>query len=488
MNLLCLLTLGTGSASWAWVVSGTVRDPNGVPIFNLDVNVRDSESGVILPIADSTDNNGFYNLTVPTGTYDFIYLPLPEEGLATLTIWEVSVLSNATIDAQMPVSAVLSGRVENSGGVGIADVDLDVDDALTGRRIETPDDNTDGNGNFSIFVPEGFLNVMYEAPVGSGYADGVIWSLVVNHDLNFDVALSNGWEISGRVTNPQGAGVANADIDVDDAATGERLHTSHDNTDANGYYSIMVPTGTYDITYEPPAVVSLAARQISSQTINGNRVINQTLQTGYSVTGTIRDGGNSPVPNCDVDVLDSGSGQVIPTPQDNSDESGFYQVVVPAGTYNFVYQPPQGSGIGEATIPNVTINQNRVQNATLPLLFIQEIVLEPSRASIFPGDQLLEGITIFNHDTQSRRVQVTLNALLPNGNVFPILPPFPTNGVNLNPGGQAGGTLPITVPPNAPGGLEATLRGYILDFSQGDTLNLDTTDVKILDANNLPPF
>ncbi len=473
------------TAPWGYEVSGIVTDQGSNPVYNADIDVADSFTNeVLLTPNDNTDLTGFYSVLVPEGVFNFIYTPRPEDSLATLTLWDVQVLSDMTLDVTMPLSVRLSGWVKNEGGSGIFNVDLDVDDAFTGRRIQTPDDNTDQNGFYSIIVPVGFLDIMYEAPIGSGYADNAIWDLVVNRDLNLDVTLKNGQEISGTVTTSQGQGVPNVDLDVDNSITGERLHTSHDNTDFAGNYSIMVPTGTYDILFEPPEGIPLAAWRIESRVINGNTVINQVLPAGNSLSGTISDDDGLPVDNCDVDVIDVNTGNTIPTPRDNSDDKGNYQVYIPAGIYDIVYQPVPESGVGEDSILGVVVTQNLIRNINLPFLFNQAVTLSPGEVSIFPGDQLFETIQLFNNDTQSRRVQVKLDAFLPGGGSIPILPPFPPNGVNLPSGGQVQGILPISVPPLAPANLEVKLKGFILDFNQGSTLNVDSTSVKILDPSN----
>jgi len=469
---------------WGVEISGTVTDPSGNPVENVDIDVVDSGTGdVLLTPSDNTDVTGHYSVLVPEGLYNVVYTPRPDDSLSTLTLWEVYVQADTTLDVTLPMTVILWGWVKNELGQGIANVDLDVDDALTGRRIPTSNDNTDDTGFYSIFVPEGLLDVMYEPDPGSGYADNAIWDLVVNHDLNLDITVENGVQITGTVTS-NGQPVPNLDLDVDDSATGRRLHTPHDNTDSGGNYNVTVPTGTYDISYEPSPGQPVAARVISGQVISGNTVLNQNLPVGYTISGTITDDGGSPVGNCDIDVIDSGTQELIPTPGDNSDSNGDYIVTVPAGTYDMLFQPPGESGVGEGAIPGVTVGGNIVRNKVLPRLFDQAVGMSPVNASVFPGDQIFEDITLYNNDTQARRVQVRLDVILPGGGSLPILPPYPPNGVNLPGGAQVGGTLPVAVPGAAPPNLEVTLKGLILDFNQGDTLNVDSTGVRILDPND----
>lgn len=470
---------------WGYEVSGRVTSSQGNAVVGLDIDVRDSFTKVILPTpSDNTGPQGYYMVTVPEGTFDFIYTPNLNDNLPTHTVWEVYIHADTTIDVTLPQPAVLSGRVRNQNGAGIPNVDLDVDDALTGRRIRTQSDNTDSNGDYSIVVPRGFLHVLYEPPMGSGYADDAIWNLVVNHDLDFDVTLSGGWQVSGYVVDPNGVGVPNVDLDLDVSSTGARIHTSHDNTDATGYYEIMVPSDTYDIYFEPPEGAPLVGKLLESQTVNGNRIINRSLEAGFFVSGTVTAQGGEPVASCDLDVTDAGSGQIVFTPRDNTDAQGYYSIVVPAGTFDFLYEPPVESGAGEASLQDVPVNDDMVQNIALPNTHNQAIALSPEGASIFPGDVLKESITVFNNALQARRIQVSVAAILPNGNALPVLDPFPPNGLNLAAGGTRQGNLSIPVPQGAPADLRVTLKGFILDYQEGDTLGVDSTMVVVLDPNN----
>ena len=474
---------------WGMQVTGIITDSFGAPVVNLDIDVIDTVTNELQQTpTDQTDGSGAYSIIIAEGTYDFIYTPDWRDSMTTYTLWDVPVHSDTTMNVQMPRSIDLSGFVRNEGGTGIPNVDLDVHDAATGRMIRTPADNTFSDGSFLIHVWPGVWNVDFEPPRNDPYADNVIYGLVVNHDLTLNITLKNGMTISGLVTNPLDQGVPNVDLDVDDVATGARLWTSHDNTDSNGNYTIKVPPGLYNIMFEDATdSVHLAPVEIDSVQITGNTVINQALPWGHLITGVIRDDNNSPVKGCMVQLLDSGTGRPVYTPSNLSHGDGSYQIRAASGTYDIAYLPTPESGVQGTVVPSVLIVSDQVRDVTLQRTFNQAVTLMPTLASIFAGDQLFEEIMLYNNDTQARRVQVRLDALLPGGGSVPILPPFPTNGVNLPGGAQAGGTLPIAVPSGAPPNLEVTLQGLILDYNLGDTLNVDSTDVRILDPNNPAP-
>ena len=196
------------------------------------------------------------------------------------------------------------------------------------------------------------------------------------------------------------------------------------------------------------------------------------------------DTNGNPVEHVDLDADDVSTSIRLHTSEDNTGADGSYLIMVPAGTFDFVFQPLPETGAGEDTIINVTISGSTVLNSTLPFLYNQAISLSCEDLSVFPGDQLVEEISIFNNDISSKRVQVSVSAFLPNGNDLPVLRPFPHNGVNLGSGAQRDGNLSIPVPGGAPTDFNIMLKGFILDFNQGDTLNVDSTAVTILDLLN----
>ncbi|MGH8004511.1 MAG: carboxypeptidase-like regulatory domain-containing protein, partial [Limisphaerales bacterium] len=73
------LSLGFSGSSWAqFFLSGKITDPNGVGVFNVDIDMFDSNTGDPIGLfADSTDSMGNYNLDppfgLPAGTYDIAF-------------------------------------------------------------------------------------------------------------------------------------------------------------------------------------------------------------------------------------------------------------------------------------------------------------------------------------------------------------------------------------------------------------------------------
>ena len=72
-------------------------------------------------------------------------------------------------------------------------------------------------------------------------------------------------------------------------------------------------------------------------------------------------GPSGPVQNADFDVVDVVTDLELFTPGDNTDASGFFDFVVPAGLFNFEVCPPAGALLVGAELENVTITGGSVR-------------------------------------------------------------------------------------------------------------------------------
>ncbi len=346
--LILLAGLGFSGISRAqFFLSGQITDPNGTGVFNVDIDMWDSNTGnPIGLLADSTDASGNYNLDppfgLPAGTYDIAFKPPAGSGLAPVLNRNYVLSGDQVLNDTVPFGFTLSGFVRDTGGTGIPDADLNVDDELTGERVYTPTDNSDASGFYSVVIPAGVYTLTYRPPQGEKLVPVEIRGVVFNANQTRDVILEPGFLVSGRVEDNQGQPVVDADLDFDVSANGAPVVTPNDNTNSNGDYQIIVPAGTYDITVEPQKVDKLVAGQrLSIAITNDTNNMDFVLDPGFYLSGLVRRAGNlTPVAGANIDVDDAATGRTIPTPGDNTDASGQYQVVVPAGNLNITVEPP----------------------------------------------------------------------------------------------------------------------------------------------------
>ncbi|MCI0330420.1 MAG: carboxypeptidase regulatory-like domain-containing protein [candidate division Zixibacteria bacterium] len=362
-----------GSVSAQFFLSGKISNPNGVGVFNVDIDMFDSNTGdPIGLLADSTDSMGNYNLDppfgLPAGTYDIAFKPPAGSGLAPVINRGYVFSGNQVLNDTVPFGFTLSGFVRDINGNGLANIDLNVDDELTGQRVFTPGDKTDFTGFYSLVLQSGLYTLTYRPVSGEKLVAAEFKGVVFNSTQTRDVILQPGFFVSGRVQDNNGQPVVDADLDFDISSTGERVPTPNDNTNEGGDYQVVVPAGTYNITVEPQVSDKLVAGKIFSFVVSNDiNNVNFTLQPGFFLSGTVRRASNmTVVAGVDIDVEDTITGLKIPTPGDATDAAGFYQTVVPAGGFNVVFQPPAATGLASVESLRVTVSTDRTLDANLP--------------------------------------------------------------------------------------------------------------------------
>jgi hypothetical protein len=186
--------------------------------------------------------------------------------------------------------------------------------------------------------------------------------------------------LSGFVRGPDGAPVANADLDFNNSITGERLVTPGDNTDADGFYSVCVLPGVYDVAWAPPPGTRLLGhrRLAVDLTTEPGLELEVVFAEGLVVTGQVWDLDGNPVPGVDIDV-DRIEGGRLYTPGDNTDATGAYRIVVPEGTHRFRFEPPRGSRLRGAEVDSVEVALDRSLYLVLePGILLAGRVTDPS--------------------------------------------------------------------------------------------------------------
>lgn len=174
--------------------------------------------------------------------------------------------------------------------------------------------------------------------------------------------------VRGFVMDANGNPVADADLDFDDAVTGERIITPGDNTDPTGFYTVWVLPRVYHISYAPPPATNLMGKRFYNVDLTSGQdtVINVTLEFGNVISGSVMDSFGSPIGGIDLDADMLSTGQRIYTPDDNSDSlTGAYWIVVPSETYRIRFQPPAGTRWLGAQLDSVPVFADTVINATL---------------------------------------------------------------------------------------------------------------------------
>jgi len=442
----------------AWIVSGQVTDAlTGLGIANVDLDFEDDATGnIIFTPGDNTDVNGFYAATVPTGTYRVFFNAPAGSNYFDDRADNVTVVSNQTLNMALVPGVIVSGYVKDTNGIGLPNVDLNFYNSATGENLGYANDNTDAAGFYSVIVDRNLTyDVLYRPSQGDNHvafqADGVV--VGTSNIVRPDVILAAGFAVTGSVLRKSNnAPVFDADIDVKNSVTGQMVTLGFDNTDANGLYQVVLAAGTYDLIAMPLAGQGLAG-EVQPNVVVGSSMTAPAilLPNGFTLSGVVRDGANAPVFDANLDVIDVARGVEIPTSGDHTTVTGAYSVVVGAGVYDLIYNPPPAMAAAAAVVRNKVIVGNTVQ----PIVFLLPgfVVSGTVRRA--------GGATVANSDIDA--VQTS------DGFVYP----------TLNDDSGPGGAYSIRVP--------AGSYRFVADPPAGSGLVADTV-VAVISANTVVNF
>ncbi len=336
--------------STAAVLSGVVVDEAGAGVGNVDIDVIDQCTGEnLFLVNDRTAADGSYAVVVPNGTHDVHYTPPSGSTLAGNAQRGVVVTGDVDLGTTvLHPGLVVSGVVVDSVGTGIAGVDLQFIDSATRERIFVSNRTTDATGAYSVRIASGTYDVQYKPAATTTFLTAERKDLVVQSDVTgLSDTLLTGLQISGTVIEEaSGLPVRNVDLDAIDLCTGRKVATAHDNTDINGVFSIYVPSGTYLITFDPPACSTLAAERRSGVVVDVDTNLGDIpLLDGVPVTGRVLDPGGQPVERARLKFYIAGGGGRQEAARDRTAIDGTFEIRVPLETYNINVEPPQGADL-----------------------------------------------------------------------------------------------------------------------------------------------
>lgn len=275
--------LGTITLPAGFLVEGRTLNAIGQPVADVSVKVFDSASGAVVYIPHSTtDALGEFKFAVPSGTYDIVFDTSALVGplLAPAQRFATSVTGALDLgDVTLPNGFVLSATCKRSNGTGILGVDVDVVDTATGNLLYTPGDGSDALGFVDVVVPAGTFDVQFQIDPATKIVSRELLATVVTGTTNLGtLTFVNGFFLSGTVTaTATGLPVAAVDVDVIDPVNGSEVYLVNDNSSASGTYQVVVPAGTWNVDFDPPLALDLAAKLVTGVFVNADKVQHATL-------------------------------------------------------------------------------------------------------------------------------------------------------------------------------------------------------------------
>jgi len=357
-----------------------LTDTSGVPLPGIDLDLISVTSGATIALSqDFSGVDGSFSTgicgVVPAGLYEVRFSPPTGSPIFSAT---VETFIGSSIDlGTIPLETGfrVTGVVVGEFGNPIEEADLKFTDSLTGTLVQFSGEATAQDGSFSVLVTTGVFDIEFRQtattqPIGV-YVPVLLPEQVISADLAVGtIVLRDGYELSGTITDQVGLPLLGADIDVRDSSTGIEILLSNDVTNLMGEFSVLVPTGTWELEIEPPTGTSLVAQLllVDLQTPAPFSIGIVSLPLGVSVFGTVEDSLGSPVPNVDLDFLISASGLEIPTADDNADFAGNFSVTVVPDTYDIQFKPSFPTGFAPTVLELISITSpTNLGSVVLPI-------------------------------------------------------------------------------------------------------------------------
>lgn len=377
---LCLATprLHAQCTPTSWVLTGTVTDSAGVGIAGVDIDVTNLATGLQVNLSqDFTLFDGSFSLVicqvVPSGFYDIRFQPPASEPFFDLVLQTVSLSGSGDLGSIVLEDAgIIEGRVVDETGLPLPFVDLDFFDPISGQATVFSGDFSDDLGLFQVKVTPAFWDVRFSATAStstSALVPVLLSDVAIFDSVDIgDVILRDGYILSGTVLNSGGSVVVDADIDVRDVITGDKILTPGDNTNGAGVFNVLAPAGDWQLEIDPPQGSQLVSSlTLFNLPLGGTNLGSLVLEDGFSVVGTVVNSTGQVVPETDLDFIISATQIEIPTAHDNANSSGDFSVQVVPDTYDIAFRPRFVSGLAPLVVPAVVVAANTdMGNVTLP--------------------------------------------------------------------------------------------------------------------------
>lgn len=368
-GLAIALPLSRASAD---TLTGQLVDSQGVGLAGIDIDVEEMATGDPVTINNgATGPGGIFNVTLPAGNFRVIFKPPapPASDLLVEVVENVLVSGTTGLGiVTMDSGFVISGTVVGPTSLPVVGVDLDVVVAGTSVQVPQTSDDTGAGGQFAVTVPAGNYEVRFDtSPVASPLLAPTEIPLAVSADVSLGaVQLQTGFRVVAVVRRPNGTPVQGVDLDAEDSLTGEGLYTPGDDTDGVGFVDIVVPAGTYDIELCAPTAERLVTQVLQGVVVSGQTNLGiLVMQNGVLLSGRVTSPAGVGLADVDLDVRLPGTQVGLPTCRDDSDDLGFYAVVVPTGTFDLEYEPRLEAPFCTKNVLSVAVPGDTVLDVTL---------------------------------------------------------------------------------------------------------------------------
>ena len=329
----------------------------------------------------------------PAENYSLTLVP---ETLAAMHVDSLDVAAGQTISLEWTLGfgSSVSGRVTDLEGRGLADVEIEAvqNPFMFGQGgLEVRETETDEQGRYTLAaVRPGKVVLRYEA---EGYLDRNVKLELADGQVltGQDVQLDAGSAIAGRVTWPDGTGVADVEVEVEfdpsfmggmEAFNAMRGASGEGDTDAEGNFRVTgLGKGPFVVTVEAERDEDADGREwrarASAVKPDGEDLL-LVLEPPMGVAGRVVDDLGDPVTAFSVHARTKTSGMIQGLGAETADgsfeheEGRFFLEGLRTGTWEILAHQP-GYGLGQT------------QDLVMPALDGEELVLVLERAASIAG-------------------------------------------------------------------------------------------------------
>jgi hypothetical protein len=365
------------NVAYPYRISGKVSRSGGVGLLGVTVEVfmAGGASSATYTAADGT-----YQVSVPAGDFNLCFDASALAGgpylngfyksavrgnwtgtLSSASVVHVSTASVGGINIAIPVGHLIAGTVTGSGGVALGAIKVIAQQAdYVATSWTTP------AGAYRLVVPSESYVLRIDA-VGSIYLSGYYasgaaghftldvdastWVVVGTSDVTgVNVQLPLGRQIKGTVTG-SGAVTLGGILVTAGSASGFCVYACYAYTASDGSYTLIVPSDTYEVSFQDQTGVYLNGYYssggaghfnvdpafASNVVVGGSNVtgINVQLGTGVKIQGVVTNMAGFSLPN--VAVAAFGTDGVFYCGSTMTLLDGSFSITVPAGSYQVFY-------------------------------------------------------------------------------------------------------------------------------------------------------
>ena len=343
-------------------ISGRVTNESGTGIANIDVKVYSYPKQCLI-ITVKTDADGYYIVNPINEGYYRIYFDdnIPQiyisewydnqTSYSKAHVVQVTANQTTTINGQLTMGGIITGRVTNRSAVGLSKVSVSrksINDnsatAVSTSSIGTYTLNQIPPGTYKIYFEgedAGYLSKYWD---NKGAVDDAN-SITVNSGSttpNINAQLDPAGSMSGKITNQSGAVVKNVQVWAYD--TNKKSVNNVMNNSTTGIYTIPgLPTGIYRVWFDTRSAGNYLSEWYINQTffetgqtvsvVNGSTTpnIDAQLDPGGSIAGKVTNQAGIGIKSLSVSAYDLNHNSMN---SEQTDTNGNYVIPgLPTGEY-----------------------------------------------------------------------------------------------------------------------------------------------------------